>query len=74
MDIAPNYLAIIGIYNADTTEIIVLKEFGVKAKDQYEAHKLALFKCNLQEKQEVLRIIEASNRQIRFDFKKGFLS
>jgi hypothetical protein len=67
-----SYIAVIGIYDANTTEIIVLKETGVQAKDQYEAHKLALFKCNLQEKQDVLRIIELTSRNIRFDFQKGF--
>jgi len=69
-----SYVAVIGIYDTNTTETIVLKETGIQAKDQYEAHKLALFKCDLQENQDVLRIIEASSRIVKFDFQKGFLS
>lgn len=68
------YIAVIGIYDSNTTETIVLKETGINAKDQYEAHKLALFKCNLSEKQDVLKIIESTTKQIKFDFQKGFIN
>lgn len=69
-----SYIAIIGVYDENTTEIVVHKETGVTAKDVYEAHKLALFKCNLKEKQDVLRIADANTKRILFDFQKGFLS
>lgn len=67
------FIAVIGIYDAVTTEVITLKEIGVNAKDQYEAHKLALMKCNLRENQDVLKIVEASTKSIKFDFQKGFI-
>jgi|APCry1669189534_1035231.scaffolds.fasta_scaffold73324_2 hypothetical protein len=66
------YIAIIGIYDENTTEQIVLKETGVNAKDEYEAHKLAFLKCNLKENQIVLNILESTGRKVKFDFKKGF--
>lgn len=68
-----SYIAVIGIHDTNTTETIVLKETSIQAKDQYEAHKLALFKCDLQENQDVLRIIETTSRSTKFDFQKGFL-
>ena len=68
-----SYVATIGIYDTNTTETIVLKEIGIQAKDQYEAHKFALLKCNLQENQDVLRIVEFASKNIKFDFQKGFI-
>ena len=68
------YIAVIGVYDEFTTEQIALKETGVQAKDQYEAHKLALFnKCNSAENQIVLRIMDASTNTLKYDFQKGFL-
>jgi hypothetical protein len=66
------YTAVIGIYNENTTEKIVLKEISVQAKDAYEAHKLALFKCVVAEEQTVLRIIDPTSKEIKFDLLKGF--
>lgn len=67
------FIAVIGIYDAITTETTILKETAVQAKNHYEAHKLALLKCNLQENQDVLRIIDATTRITKFDFQKGFI-
>jgi|APCry1669189440_1035222.scaffolds.fasta_scaffold01369_7 hypothetical protein len=66
------YIAIIGIYDENTTEQIVLKETGVNAINVYEAHKQAFWKCNVKENQTVLRILEADTRKLQFDFQKGF--
>ena len=67
------YIVVIGTYDENTTEQIVLKEINVVADNMYQAHKDALYKCNWQEKQKVLRIFNAKNRALVFDFQKGFL-
>lgn len=66
------YIATLGVYDENTTEQINLKEIGIQAKDEYEAHKKAMFKCNAQDNQLVIRITEASTRILKFDFQKGF--
>ena len=38
------YIATLGVYDENTTEQINLKEIGIQAKDEYEAHKKAMFK------------------------------
>lgn len=68
------YIAVIGIYNEITTEQIALKETGVQAKNQYEAHKIALHKCSVADRQTVLRIFEASTKILKYDHLKGFNS
>jgi hypothetical protein len=65
------YIAVIGLYNETTTEQISLKEIVVSAANGYQAHKEALFKCNVQEEHQVLRIFDA-NKNLVFDFKTGF--
>jgi hypothetical protein len=67
-----NFIAIIGLYDENTTEQIALKEIGIQAKDEYEAHKKAIYKCDLRDHQIVLKIFEANGRQLKFDFQKGF--
>ena len=67
------YIAVIGMYNEFTTEQIALKETGIQAKDQYEAHKIAFFKCSHIDDQIVLRIFKADTRELKYDFQKGFL-
>lgn len=69
-----NFIAVIGLYDENTTEQIALKEIGIQARDEYEAHKKAIFKCNLQENQIVLKLFEADGRKLKFDFQKGFNS
>ena len=66
------FIAVLGKVDENTTEEIVIKEIAVSARDHLEAHKLALFKCNLAEGETVFQIREASSRVIRFDHKKGF--
>lgn len=66
------YTVVLGIYDEITTEVVVLREIGIKGTTVYEAHKLALLKCNLRENQTVLRIFEATSRLQQFDFQKGF--
>jgi len=68
------YIAVLGMVDEVTTEEITLKEIGVTAKDHYEAHKSALFKCNLGEKETVFKIKEASTNLVKFDHKTGFIS
>jgi len=68
------YIAVLGMVDEVTTEEITLKEIGVTAKDHYEAHKSALFKCNLDEKETVFKIKEASTNLVKFDHKTGFIS
>jgi len=68
------YIAVLGMVDEVTTEEITLKEIGVTAKDHYEAHKSALFKCNLGEKETVFKIKEASTNLVKFDHKTGFTS
>jgi hypothetical protein len=68
------YIAVLGMVDEVTTEEITLKEIGVNAKDQYEAHKTALFKCNLSNQETVFKIKEASTGIVRFDHKTGFIS
>jgi hypothetical protein len=58
----------------NTTEEVVLKEIGVTAKDCYEAHKLALFKCNLANNETVFKITEAATRVVKFNHKSGFIN
>jgi|APCry1669189768_1035252.scaffolds.fasta_scaffold00581_3 hypothetical protein len=67
------FIAVIGLYDEVTTEQIALKEIIVTATDIYQAHKEALYKCNLQENQLVLRLYYTDNRRLGFDFQKGFL-
>jgi len=66
------YVAVIGLYDENTTEQVVLKETSVNGKDVYEAHKTALFKCNLAENQMVLRVLDYNTKAVLFDFLKGF--
>jgi len=66
------YIATLGVYDENTTEQINLKEIGIQARDEYEAHKKAMLKCNVQDNQLVIRITEASTRTLKFDFQKGF--
>jgi hypothetical protein len=66
------FIAVLGKIDENTTEKIPVKEIAVSARDHLEAHKLALFKCNLAEGETVFQIREASTRIIRFDHKKGF--
>jgi hypothetical protein len=66
------FIALLGSYDEITTERIVLKEIKVEARDRYEAHKLALFKCNLKEGQIVLQIHDYTSRRVLFDFVNGF--
>ena len=68
-----SFIAVIGIVNEITTEEIALKEIAIFAKDRYEAHKLAFYKCNLTENETVFKITEATTRLVRFDHKKGFI-
>jgi len=68
------FIAVIGIYDEFTTEQITIKETRVDAKDVYEAHKLALFKCNIKENQTVLKLFEYDTRKVLFDHLKGFTS
>ena len=67
-----NFIAVIGLYDENTTEQIALKEIGIQARDEYEAHKKAIFRCNLRENQIVLKLFEADGRKLKFDFQKGF--
>ena len=67
-----NFIAVIGLYDENTTEQIALKEIGIQARDEYEAHKKAIFRCNLRENQIVLKLFEANGRKLKFDFQKGF--
>ena len=68
-----SYIAVLGKIDENTTEEIVLKEIAVTAADHFQAHKAALFKCNLLQGESVFLIKEAGTRSIRFDHKKGFL-
>lgn len=68
------YIAIIGIYNENTTEQITLKETLVQAKDEKEAHKVAFYKCNVRENQTVLKVLEYNTRKVLFDHLKGFMA
>ena len=67
------FIAVLGKIDENTTEEIILKEIGISAKDYLEAHKLALFKCNLSENETVFQIKESNTRIVRFDHKKGFI-
>jgi len=67
-----SFIAVIGTIDEDTTEEIALREIAVSAKDKYEAHKVALYKCNLSENESVFKLTEATTRIIVFDHKKGF--
>ena len=69
-----SFIAVIGIIDTNTTEEITLREIAVSAKDKYEAHKIALFKCNFTENESVFKITEATSRLVVFDHKKGFTS
>jgi len=68
------FIAVLGKIDENTTEEITVKEIAVNAKDYLEAHKLALFKCNLAEGEIVFQLREAVSRIVRFDHKKGFIS
>jgi len=69
-----SYVAVLGIVNEVTTEKVVLKEIAINAKDHYEAHKLALFKCNLANSETVFAIKEASTNIVKFDLNSGFIN
>ena len=68
------FIAVLGKVDENTTEEITLKEIAVNARDHLEAHKVALFKCNLAEGETVFQIKEAGTRIVRFDHKKGFIA
>jgi len=68
------YIAVLGLVDEITTEEIPLKEISVTAKDHYEAHKTALFKCNLGNKETVFKIKEVTTSLVKFDHKTGFTS
>jgi hypothetical protein len=68
------YIAVLGMVDETTTEEITLKEISVTAKDQYEAHKAAFWKCNLANNETVFKIKEASTNLVKFDHKTGFIS
>lgn len=68
------FIAVIGIYDENTTEQVTVKELRVDAKDIYEAHKLALYKCDFKENHTVLKLFEYNTRKILFDHLKGFNS
>lgn len=68
------YIAVLGIFDDLLGEEILLKEISVTAVNQYEAHKTALFKCNLGQKETVLKLKEASTGIVRFNHKTGFSS
>ena len=66
------YIAVLGTIDEIVGEEIPLKEISVTAKDHYEAHKTALYKCNLGNKETVFKIKEASTSLVKFDHKTGF--
>lgn len=68
------YIAVIGIVDELTTEEIPLKEIAVNARDVYEAHKNALFKCNLGNNETVFKIKDGSSKAVVFEHRKGFVS
>lgn len=68
------YIATIGTIDEVTTEEIPLKEIAVSAKDIYEAHKVALFKCNFISKETVFNIKESTTKLVVFNHKSGFVS
>ena len=68
------YIAVLGMVNDLLGEEILLKEISVTAKDQYEAHKTALFKCNLSNNETVFKIKDATTNVVKFDHKTGFTS
>ena len=67
-----SYVAVIGMINETTTEKVVLKDIAVSAKDHYEAHKIALFKCNVANNETVFVIKEANTGIVRFNLSTGF--
>jgi hypothetical protein len=69
-----SYIAVLGYVDENTTEEVTTKEFALPAKDHLEAHKAALFKCNLSQGETVFFIKEASTRLVKFDYKKGFIT
>lgn len=66
------YIAVLGRFDENTTEEVVIKEIAVTAKDYFEAHKVALFKCNLAAGETVFTIKDANTKLVKFDHKKGF--
>lgn len=66
------YIAIIGIIDEVTTEEIPLREIAISAKDCYEAHKQALFKCNILNKETIFKLKESNTKAFVFDYKTGF--
>ena len=68
-----SYIAVLGKIDENTTEEITLKEIAVAAKNSREAHKVALFKCNLPDGEIVFYIKEASTKLVKFNFKTGFI-
>lgn len=68
-----SFIAVLGKVDENTTEEIVLKEIAITAIDHYQAHKAALFKCNLSENETVFQIKESNTRILKFDHKKGFV-
>ena len=67
-----SFIAVLGKVDENTNEEIVIKEIAVTAKDHLEAHKVALFKCNLAEGETVFTIKDPSTRLVEFDHKSGF--
>jgi|688.fasta_scaffold1916103_2 hypothetical protein len=69
-----SFIAVIGTIDSNTTEEIVLREIAVSAKDKYEAHKVALYKCNFSGNESVFKLTEAATRVVVFEHKKGFIA
>ena len=68
-----SFIAVIGMINEATTEELPLRDIAVTGKDQYEAHKAALLKCNLRAHETVFKITEAESKIVLFDYKTGFV-
>ena len=67
-----SYIAVIGTINDITTEEYTVKEINVLASSHYEAHKIAFFKCNLENNESVFFIKESKTGIVKYDHKKGF--
>lgn len=67
------YIAVIGTIDKITTEEVPLREIAIIAKDVYEAHKSALFKCDHQNEETVFKIKESTTNLVLFEHKTGFI-
>jgi hypothetical protein len=68
------FTASIGMHDSVTGERALVRDIQVNATSEYEAHRLALLKCDKSEKEVVARVSfwDGAQKHVVYDYDKGF--